>query len=82
MVTHDRTIRLAAISDLHYGKASQGSLQPLFANISDSADILVICGDLTDYGRLEEAQQLAQELKTSVRVPIVAVLGNHDFQSA
>jgi Icc-related predicted phosphoesterase len=81
MITHERTIRLAAISDLHYGKGSQGSLQPLFAEISGSADILVICGDLTDYGLPEEAQILARDLSNSVKIPIVAVLGNHDYES-
>jgi Icc-related predicted phosphoesterase len=55
-------------------------LQPLFAQISESADILVLAGDMTDYGLAEEARALAKEL-ASVRIPIVAVLGNHDFES-
>jgi Icc-related predicted phosphoesterase len=45
------------------------------------ADVLAICGDLTDHGRLDEAQGLSRALSQSVRVPIVAVLGNHDFES-
>jgi Icc-related predicted phosphoesterase len=81
MATHDGTVRLAAISDLHYGKGSQGSLQSVFSEISDAADILVICGDLTDYGLPEEAQILARDLSSNVKIPIVAVLGNHDFES-
>jgi len=81
MATTDTTVRLAAISDLHYGKGSQGSLLPLFAEVSDCADILLICGDLTDYGLPEEAQILAKDLNAAVKMPVVAVLGNHDYES-
>jgi len=81
MATNDRTIRLAAISDLHYGKGSQGAFQPLFADISEAADILLICGDLTDYGLPEEARLLAKDLNSSLKIPVVAVLGNHDYES-
>ena len=55
-------IRIAAIGDLHYGRtAAPGSLQPLFAQITESADILVLCGDLTDYGLAEEARAFARD---------------------
>ena len=75
-------VRLAAIGDIHYGKnAVQGSLQPLFAQITETADVLVLCGDLTDHGRVEEAQGVSRMLVQSSRVPIVAVLGNHDYES-
>ena len=74
-------IRLAALGDLHYGRSSAaGSLQPLFAQISDSADILVLAGDLTDYGTSDEARALAKEMST-LKIPSVGVLGNHDFES-
>jgi Icc-related predicted phosphoesterase len=74
-------IRIAAIGDLHYGRnALPGSLQPLFTQIGDAADILVLCGDLTDYGLPEEARALTREM-TSLKIPTVAVLGNHDFES-
>jgi Icc-related predicted phosphoesterase len=73
-------VRVAAIGDMHCTKTSAGSLQPLFARISEAADILLIAGDLTDYGLPEEAAVLAREL-TSLRIPAVAVLGNHDFES-
>jgi Icc-related predicted phosphoesterase len=76
------TVRLAAIGDLHYGRTSPpGSLQPLFSQINDSADILALCGDLTDYGLEEEARAFIKELLPAVKIPIVAVLGNHDFES-
>jgi len=74
-------VRIAAIGDLHYGRTTpSGSLQPLFAAISDSADILALAGDLTDYGLAEEARAFVKEL-AAVRIPIVGVLGNHDVES-
>jgi len=75
-----KTVRIAAIADLHCTKTSQGAFQQLFASIKESADLLLIAGDLTDYGLPEEAQVLARELST-LRMPIVAVLGNHDVES-
>jgi Icc-related predicted phosphoesterase len=74
-------MRLAAVGDLHIKKTSQGQLQPLLAPVNDHADVLLLCGDLTDYGLREEAVILAKELNAVVRIPIVAVLGNHDFES-
>src|SRR5919112_2247382 len=75
-------VRVAAVGDLHFGRTSQpGSLQPLFSQISDSADILALCGDLTDYGLEEEARAFVKELVPAVKIPMVAVLGNHDFES-
>jgi Icc-related predicted phosphoesterase len=76
------TVRIAAVSDIHVGtKTPAGAFHTLFAQIADSADVLVACGDLTDYGLPEEARILARELAT-LRVPIIAVLGNHDFESS
>ena len=75
------SVRIAAVSDLHYAKGSQGTLQPLFAQITERADILVLPGDLTDYGLAEEARVLARDLTAAVKIPVVAVLGNHDFES-
>jgi Icc-related predicted phosphoesterase len=75
-------IRIAAVGDLHYGKGSRGSLQPLFGALTRlEADILVLCGDLTDYGLADEAAELARELVGGVKIPIVGVLGNHDYES-
>jgi Icc-related predicted phosphoesterase len=74
------TVRFAAVGDIHATKASAGTLRGFFAQASDAADVLLLCGDLTDYGTAEEAQVLADEL-VAVSVPIVAVLGNHDFES-
>ncbi len=74
-------LRVAAIGDVHCGKSSQGSLQPLFQHMAGAADVLLLCGDLTDYGLPEEARVLAKEITTALTIPIVAVLGNHDFES-
>lgn len=74
-------LRIAAIGDIHVSKTSQGVFHPLFSQISGSADVLVLCGDFTDYGLPEEARVLARELTTSVNIPVIAVLGNHDYES-
>jgi len=73
-------VRLAAVGDLHYMRGGQSALSWL-GLVDDLADVLLLCGDLTDYGRVEEAQELARELTASLRLPIVAVLGNHDYES-
>jgi Icc-related predicted phosphoesterase len=74
-------IRVAAVSDIHYTKTSQGALQSLFSEITESADVLVLPGDLTDYGLAEEAKVLAKDLTSSLRIPAVGVLGNHDYEA-
>src|SRR5215510_2181146 len=75
-------VRVAAIGDLHFSRtAPAGSLQPLFSQISEAADVLVLCGDLTDYGLPEEARAFARELSATVKIPMVGVLGNHDYES-
>lgn len=80
--TSPRThLRIAAIGDLHVSKSSQGIFHPLFAQISNTADVFLLCGDCTDYGLPDEARILARELTTSVNIPVVAVLGNHDYES-
>ncbi len=73
-------IRLAATADLHCTKKSRDSVQNLLAAMARDADILLLGGDLCDTGLPEEAQILAQQIK-SLNVPVIAVLGNHDFES-
>jgi Icc-related predicted phosphoesterase len=75
-----KSLRIAAIGDIHLDEQRRGALQPLFAEISERADVLVLAGDLTNHGTPAEARIVAEEL-TSCRVPIVTVLGNHDYQS-
>src|SRR5690242_20289156 len=76
-----QAMRLAAVGDLHVKKTSQGQLAPLLAPVNDRADVLLLCGDLTDYGLPEETRILVRELTSVVRIPMVAVLGNHDYES-
>ena len=74
-------VRVAALSDIHFGRVGYGPpLQSLLASVPEMADVLALCGDLTDRGDPEEARQLARALST-VGVPVVAVLGNHDYES-
>ena len=75
-----KVVRIAALGDLHCSKTSQSALQSLLGKAAESAELLLLAGDLTDYGLPEEARILAREL-TAVHVPAVAVLGNHDFES-
>lgn len=75
-------VRVGALADLHFGRHPADFYVPVFADINQQADVLVIGGDLTDHGRQDEAQGLARLLTQSVRVPIIAVLGNHDFESS
>jgi Icc-related predicted phosphoesterase len=74
-------MRIAAVGDLHCSRQSHGTLRGLFAEASAAADVVVLCGDLTDYGLPEEADVLADELTAGAAVPVVAVLGNHDHES-
>lgn len=70
-------LRLAATADVHFGLDSAGRLKPHLERLRETADLLLIAGDLTLSGRPEEAAVLAAEL-TDVGLPVVAVLGNHD----
>jgi Icc-related predicted phosphoesterase len=74
-------VRIAAVGDLHYCKASQGSWSRIFGQVGPVADLLLLCGDLTDHGLIEEGQLLAREIESSIKVPVVAVLGNHDYEA-
>src|SRR5207302_9996461 len=75
-------VRVAAVGDLHCTKTSEGTLQALFAEMLECADVIALAGDLVDYGLAEEAHVLARELGVAlkVKVPVVAVLGNHDYE--
>jgi len=73
-------VRIAAMADLHCTKNPQDVVERAMANLQGVADVLVLCGDLTDYGLPDEARLLARQL-AAVRLPMVGVLGNHDFES-
>ena len=74
------SLRVAAVGDLHVHQNSPDSLQALFDKISQAADVLVLCGDLTHLGLPQEAEKLVLDLR-ACRIPVVTVLGNHDYQS-
>ena len=73
-------IRIAAVGDIHYGDDSTGRLLPALREVHEHADLLLIAGDLTRRGAAAEAEVLAAEL-SQVQVPVVAVLGNHDYEA-
>ena len=72
-------LRVAALGDLHVTTGADHSFRQLFAEISREADALALCGDLTHLGNPREADLLAEELR-ACSVPVVAVLGNHDYE--
>ena len=75
-----RTITLAAIGDLHVTEGSGTGYRDMFAEISEQADVLALCGDLTNFGHVAEAELLAEDLRACT-IPVVAVLGNHDYEA-
>jgi Icc-related predicted phosphoesterase len=81
MANGKEVIRLAAIGDIHYSRTSQGTWQRLFVHIAESADVLLLCGDIIDYGLPEEARLFVKELASAVKIPTLAVLGNHEYES-
>ena len=74
------TIRVAAVGDIHVGVDSTGRLRPHLERLADDADLLLLAGDLTRVGEPDEAAVLVEELR-GTEVPIVAVLGNHDYHA-
>src|SRR5438132_111041 len=73
-------MRIAATADLHFSAQTQGLLKEQLGRVRDEADVLVVAGDLTNYGRPEEMEPLLNVL-VRLRVPTIAVLGNHDYES-
>jgi Icc-related predicted phosphoesterase len=73
-------MRIAATSDLHFTPQGYDRIREPLSHVKDEADVLVIAGDLTNYGKPEEMQSLLNAL-VRLRIPIIAVLGNHDYES-
>lgn len=71
---------IAALADLHCTTASRGQFAPVFKEISEKADVMLLGGDLTNHGQIEEAKIFAGEMKEAL-LPTFAVLGNHDFEA-
>ncbi|GEJ58630.1 metallophosphoesterase family protein [Anaeromyxobacter diazotrophicus] len=76
----ERSFRLAALGDLHCREDQHGRFRELVLAVNGEAEGLVLCGDLTDRGLVEEAKTLAEAL-SELRVPCAAVLGNHDYEA-
>ncbi len=73
------TMRVAAMGDLHVRDDGSSSFREVFGEISREADVLVLAGDLTDLGKPKEAELLAEDLK-ACSIPVIGVLGNHDYE--
>lgn len=73
-------MRIAAVGDVHAGCTATRAQLGRLHEVGHDADLLLLAGDVTDHGRVEQAVRLADEL-ASVNIPIVAVLGNHDFET-
>lgn len=73
-------MRIAATADLHFAPANQGALREQLSRARDEADVLLLAGDLTNYGQPSEMEPLLNVL-VRLRVPTIAVLGNHDYES-
>jgi Icc-related predicted phosphoesterase len=72
-------IRIAAIGDLHVVDTDEHRYRDLFVEMSEAADVIVLCGDLTNFGKTGEANTLAADIQVAT-VPVVGVLGNHDYE--
>jgi Icc-related predicted phosphoesterase len=79
MTPSTERVRVAAIGDLHVREGHNAPYRELFHEISRNADVLVLCGDLTNYGKTSEAEILADDLR-GCPIPVVGVLGNHDHE--
>jgi len=73
-------IRIAAVGDVHLGPDTAGTLRPALDELGEHADVLLLAGDLTRHGTMDEARIVADEFG-GLAVPVVAVLGNHDHHS-
>lgn len=79
MAGESKTVKIAAVGDIHVRETDRGKWASCFKAISEQADVFIICGDLTDTGDETEAEVLAEELKACT-IPVVTVLGNHDYE--
>ncbi|PRD48256.1 metallophosphoesterase family protein [Sphingobacterium haloxyli] len=78
-MTKKKKTKIAAMADIHTKITDHGSLRSTFEQVSEEADVLVICGDLTDTGDEDEAKILGEQLEI-LKIPVIGVLGNHDYE--
>jgi len=79
MASEGKPLRVAAIGDLHVQEDSVAPYRELFIEVSSHADVLLLCGDLTNFGKTTEAEILAEDIK-SCTIPVLGALGNHDYE--
>jgi uncharacterized protein len=74
------TIRIAAAGDIHAGADDGDRVREAFARAGGDADLVLLAGDLTQHGQVDEARVVADACR-GLEIPVVAVLGNHGWQS-
>jgi Icc-related predicted phosphoesterase len=79
MEEEKKKVRIAAVGDIHLGEQDRGKWKSYFEKVSKAADVLLLAGDLTNTGDEDEAEVLLEELRACT-IPVVAVLGNHDYE--
>jgi Icc-related predicted phosphoesterase len=75
-----KTIRVAAAGDLHAGAGDEKRIRESFSRVAETADLIALAGDLTQHGQVDEVAIVADACR-EISIPVVTVLGNHDFQS-
>jgi Icc-related predicted phosphoesterase len=75
-----KTLRIAAAGDIHAGSAERDRVREAFRRVEEQADLVLLAGDLTQHGQVDEVCVVADACR-ELEVPVVAVLGNHDWQS-
>jgi len=75
-----KTIRVAAAGDIHAGSGEQDRVREAFKRVEEQADLVLLAGDLTQHGQVDEVCVVADACR-DLAIPVVAVLGNHDWQS-
>jgi len=74
-----KKLRVAAVGDLHVGETSHRAYRDLFDRVHEDADVLCLCGDLVNFGKTVEVENLLEDLR-ACRIPMVGVLGNHEHE--
>jgi uncharacterized protein len=73
-------IRIAAAGDIHCAPGEEARVEAAFASVEPEVDAILLAGDLTTHGEPEQAAVLAGVCR-GLAVPVVAVLGNHDWHA-
>jgi uncharacterized protein len=74
------TVRVAAAGDMHCRESRRAEVTAAFADVAGRSDLILLAGDLTAHGEPDEARVLADACR-GLEVPVLAVLGNHDYHA-